>query len=244
MATPRENKPPAGPRVSPVRTIISLLLLLTVGVVCGIELRAGLGQYLTGKAFGAKSEEGAFTEVTLSEAKSMVSMFPTETVHRSTPSETVIKFEWFSLLRPLMGEASPQMFVTAGGGDDPLAMTFHTEADDEATAPVSATDGGGGPPDGMGKGPIGMGGMGMGMGMGMRPGGGGPGGPPADGPGPSGKGRPELEADSTETPAPDTTPGAEGAAPIIDPPATDPPATDPPATDPPAASEPGGAPPQ
>ena len=261
MAQPKEHKPPAGPKVSPVRTIVSLLLLLVVGVVCAIELRAGLGQMLTGKAFAKKSEEGAFTNVKLSEAKSMVSMFPAETLHRSTPSETVVKFEWFSLLRPLMGESSPQMYVTAAGGDDPNALAYHTEAEDEETVAPNATGGGGplpagmgtgGPPAGMGMG--GPGGMGMGGpgGMGMGgPGGMGPGGGRGDG----GKGRPEMEEDpaSTDVPAADAAPATEGTAPATEPPATEPPATEPPATEPPAteppateppaASEPGGVPP-
>jgi len=45
---------PKGPKVSPARTIVSLILLAVVGVVCLIEMRAGLGQYLSGK----KTEAG------------------------------------------------------------------------------------------------------------------------------------------------------------------------------------------
>ncbi|MFZ9089599.1 MAG: hypothetical protein ACO3FE_05860, partial [Planctomycetaceae bacterium] len=45
---------PRGPKVSPARTIVSLVVLLIVGSVCVIELRAALGQYLSGKALLAR----------------------------------------------------------------------------------------------------------------------------------------------------------------------------------------------
>ena len=223
MSQPKQHKPPAGPKVSPVRTIISLLLLLVVGVICAIELRAGLGQFLTGKAFATKSKEGEFEAVKLAEAKAMVSMFPTETLHRSTPGETVVKYEWFSLLRPLMGQTSPTMYIVAEGGDDPDALAYHTEADDEESVAAPSAGGGGPPAGGMG----GPGGMSM-PGMG-GPGMGGPGmGGPGGGRGEGGKDRPAMEDDPAAT----------------DTPATDAPATDAPATDAPAGSEPGGVPPQ
>jgi len=273
VSQPKEHKPPAGPKVSPVRTIISLLLLLVVGVICAIELRAGLGQFLTGKAFAAKSKEGEFEAVKLTDAKSMVSMFPTETLHRSGPGETVVKYEWFSLLRPLMGQTNPTMYIVAEGGDDPDALAYHTEADDEEAVATPAA-GTGGPPGGMsmpGMGPPGgmsmpgMGGPGMGGPGGGGPGGGGRG--PGGGRGEGGKDRPEMEEEpaATDAPATDAAPAAEGTTPpatdtpatdtpatdapatdtpATDTPATDAPATDTPATDTPAASEPGGVPPQ
>ncbi len=234
MAPPKENKPPAGPKVSPARTIVSLLLLLVVGVVCAIELRAGLGQYLTGRAFTAKcNKEGEFENIKLSEAKSLVSMFPSETVHRKSESDVVLKYEWFSLLRPLMGESSPKMYLIAGGGSDPIALAFHTEADDDVPVPVPSA--GDGPPPGMGAGGMGM--------MPGGPGGGPPGiGGPGGGRGAGGKDRPALEGDP-ETPATDGTATPATDTPATDAPATDAPATDAPATDAPAGSEPDSKPP-
>jgi hypothetical protein len=263
VAEPKVNKPPAGPKVSPVRTIVSLVLLLVVGAVCVIELRAGLGQMLTGKAFAAKSEEGAFTGVKLSEAKGMVSMFPEETVHRETDSDIVYKYQWFSLLRPLLGETSPQMYLYADKDPEPNALGFYTEAEDDPpvrTAPAATSGAGGGPPAGMGMGMMpGMGGGGPGGG---GPGGGGPGGgaggrgPGGGGPGrgEGGRGRPAVEDDTatsdpaaTDTAAPTDTPATDASDPApAEPAATEPAKTeeDVPTSDAPATTEQDPAPPQ
>jgi hypothetical protein len=218
-------KTPPGPKVSPARTIVSLALLLIVGVVCIIELRAGLGQMLTGKAMAAKSEDGVFTGsgVTLEEAKGMLSLAPSESIERDDPTEIVYRYEWFSLLRPLMGETSPQLFLVTRKGDTPVAVAFHTSAEEEpetassgaasAAAPPTGMPGMMGPPGGGGP-PGGAGAMRGGMGGGM-----GGNGPPPDGVPPGalgvpGRQRPAVEGD--ESTAPETTseaPSADPAAP-------------------------------
>ena len=69
-------KSATSPKVSPARTVASLILLLVVGVVCAIELRAGFGQMMSGKSLAAKSNDGEFTDLSLEEARGMMSLAP------------------------------------------------------------------------------------------------------------------------------------------------------------------------
>jgi len=210
-------KSPTGPKVSPTRTIVSLVLLVIVGVVCIIELRAGFGQMMSGKAMAAKSEDGVFSGVTLEEAKGMLSLAPSESIERDDPTEIVYRYEWFSLLRPLMGETSPQLFLVSNKSDTPLAVAFHTSAEDELPAASSGGPDVGAPPAGMSgmmspPGPPGgvgamPGGMGPPGGMGAMPGGMSP--PGAQG----GPGRQRPAAEGDDSAAPETTSEAPSADP-------------------------------
>jgi hypothetical protein len=178
--------------VSPVRTIVSLVVLAVVGGVCLIEMRAGLGQYLSvkelKKVLGGEGDATNQTTVKFEDAKSMLRMAPTEELVRETAVEKVYRYSWYSFLRPLIGEQSPQIFIYVSMREQPVATDFFT-SDEEGQAgsgyvykepPVSS-----GPPPlplPSGDGGAGMGGPGMGPpggGM-MRPPGGGPG---AGGPG-------------------------------------------------------------
>ena len=192
-----------GPKVSPVRTIVSLVVLLIVGTICVIELRAGLGLYLTGKALAASQEpaadESAATapaaqqpgappvprlevkRITMDEARAMVKMFPTETVHRDSEYEVVYRYQWFSLLRGLIGEKAPEIFIAADKGTPSMYQTFYTDGDEAGgnyVGPSGPDVGGGGlPPEDFAAGGPGGGGMGgPPRGMGGRGGMGGPGG--------------------------------------------------------------------
>ena len=114
---------PKGPKVSPARTIVSLVVLLIVGTVCVIELRAGLGQYLTGKALTAKQKvdpqngAGVFEQLSMDDARSLVKMFPTESVHRDDENEIVYRYQWYSMLRGLIGEKNPEIYISSSKGD-------------------------------------------------------------------------------------------------------------------------------
>lgn len=193
-----KKKSPTGPKVSPARTVISLIVLLIVGVICVIELRAGLGQMWSGKALEASSKDGEFSDLTLEEARGLLSMAPSETVEDRGPDKAH-RFEWYSLLRPLMGQKSPWIMIIATDEEKPMALAFTNEeevvveevTDNAPPAPTPNMGPGGGGGMGMGGG----GGMGMGMGPGGGPGGpgGGPGGP-GGGPG-GGRQRPALEGE-------------------------------------------------
>jgi uncharacterized membrane protein YgcG len=221
-------KSATGPKVSPARTVASLILLLIVGVVCAIELRAGFGQMMSGKSLAAKSNEGEFTDLTLDDARGMMSLAPKETSENRGP-DTYYHFEWYSLLRPLMGQTNPKLTIVATNEEKPMALAFFAsdEADSAArsapqTGEASEPGAGAGGP-GMMSG--GMGGPGMGMGMGGSPGGGG-----------GQNKRPPMEDEpastdspsSTEAPAPseNSTPSETPAAetPVGDAPATEEPA--------------------
>ena len=214
MAQTPPAKAPTGPKVSGTRTVVSLVFLVVVLVVCGIELRAGLGQFLTLRAFNDVnvSENSLFKNKSFDEAHGMVAAFPSKSEVQTGVHEDVHHFYWYSLLRPLMGEKNPEVFVSADHGTPPNAVSFYTSTEGEVekmpvdpnAVPADSQMSSGGPmPKGMG--------MGMGMGMGGRPGGG----PPAGGPPAGGGIRPPMENDTTDPAAPDApkTEGETGAAP-------------------------------
>ena len=223
---PMRAKAPAGPKVSGARTVVSLGLLVIVLIVCVIEVRAGLGQYLTLKSFAGKSENSMFQNVTLAEAQAMISMFPSNPIVVKGESEDSYHYHWYSLLRPLAGKDVPELYVSADHSDPPRAVSFYTSIEGEPVHPpfdpnavrTSTTL------PGMPMGAGGPGGpRGGGMGGPGGPGGGGAGGP--GGPGDGGRKRPALEGDATEPAAKE------------DPSATEPAKSEDNAT--PAATEPG-----
>lgn len=168
MSAPRTQNPNA-PKVSPARTVVSLILLLIVGAICVVELRAGLGHMWTTKALAGKSEQGTFEKVPMADVRQMLAMGPSESVQKEDELEITYKFEWMSLLRPLMGESSPVVFIVASKTDPPLARAFFTEAEEDpsVTAVPPSPGGDSGMPQmgsGMGMGGPGMGGPGMGGG--------------------------------------------------------------------------------
>jgi len=191
-----------------------------VGVVCLIEMRAGLGQYLSGKelkgVLGGDDSAAPLTSVRFAEAKALLSMSPTEEVVRETDHEKVYRYSWYSLLRPLIGEPSPQIFISVTTDADAIATGFFTSEDEQPGAgyvyqeppggsgsvspppllpPPSDVDGAAGPggPGGRG-GPGGPGGPG---GMRMPGGFGGMMGPPGGG---KGRKRPAMEGDEKAAP--------------------------------------------
>ncbi|MFO0999756.1 MAG: hypothetical protein U0936_05420 [Planctomycetaceae bacterium] len=167
-------KSATGPKVSPARTVASLILLLIVGVVCAIELRAGFGQRMSGNSLAANSNDGEFKDLSLEAARGMMALSPSETSENRGP-DTYYHFEWYSLLRPLMGQANPKLTIVATNEEKPMALAFF--AADETDSPARPAQQTGVPTEsGAGPGGHGMmsGGMGgPGMGMGGGPGGGG-----------------------------------------------------------------------
>ena len=153
-----------GPKVSGTRTLISLVLLVVVAVVCVIELRAGLGHFMTLKAFNKKevSENNLFKNTTFEAANGMLTAFPSKSAVKPGDYEDIHHFYWYSLLRPLMGEGHPEVFMTVDHSEPANAISFYTSTEGESettpfdpNAPVSA------PPMGM-PGMSGGGGQGMG----------------------------------------------------------------------------------
>lgn len=168
-------KSATGSKVSPARTVASLILLLIVGVICAIELRAGFGQMMSGKSLAAKSNDGEFTDLTLDDARGMMSLAPTETSELRGP-DTYYHFEWYSFLRPLMGQTNPKLTIVATNEEKPMALAFFASDEAESVGkPAPSTDGpansgasAGGP--GMMGGEMGGPGMGMGGGQGAEAG--------------------------------------------------------------------------
>lgn len=211
-------KSSTGPKVSPARTVASLILLLVVGVVCVIELRAGFGQMMSGKSLAAKSNDGEFTDLTLEDARGMMSMAPSETSENRGP-DTYYHFEWYSLLRPLMGQTNPKLTIVATNEEKPMALAFFAsdETDSVAKSAPSAeeTTESGSEASGMMSG--GMGGPGMGMGGGPGSGGKNKRPPMEDEPASSESPAPLENSEPSETPAAETpvgeTPAADEPAP-------------------------------
>lgn len=224
-------KSATGPKVSPARTVASLILLLIVGVVCAIELRAGFGQMMSGKSLAARSNEGEFTDLSMEDARGMMSLGPKETSENRGP-DTYYHFEWYSLLRPLMGQKNPKLTIVATNDDKPIALAFF--ASDEADSParpvqqtgVATESGAGAGGPGMMSG--GMGGPGMGMGMGGGPG---------DGGGQNKRPPMEDEPASTDSPAPAETPAPSENSTPSETPAAETPVGDTPATEEPAPAK-------
>ena len=120
------------PGVSRTRKTVSLVLLLIVLVVGGIEMHAVLSQVLTMRAFGNVSKNNGFNTVSFAEAEAMLVGFPSELPLEERPFEDVHHYEWYSLLRPLTGKKSPELFVTTNRWDPSTAVSFYTEIEDYA----------------------------------------------------------------------------------------------------------------
>lgn len=225
--------PAGGPAVSKARTIVSLILLLVVGVVCVIELRAGLGHWMTANAMKGKcNDQGEFENLTLQDAQGLVKFGPA-VKENAEDAGVSFRYTWFSLLRPIMGDGSPGLTLVATKGEKPMALTFHTDAEEEPMASPAPTSGTETPsassPGGMMGAPGGPGGSMMH--------GGAMGGPQSPGGAGGGRGdRPPVEGEEAETPAP--TEGAAADKPAENGPAEDKPADDKPAEDKPAESQP------
>lgn len=154
----------SGAKVSPARTAASVVLLLIVGVICVIELRAGLGQMLSGKALAARSNDGEFTVLSLDEAVGLLTMAPQATVE-TRHLDSIHRYEWYSVLRPLIGQQNPQVTIISSNEEKPMALAFTTADEEPESAPVPASAGETSSPM---ADPGGMMGAGMGPGGGMR----------------------------------------------------------------------------
>jgi hypothetical protein len=96
-----------------------------VGVLCVIELRAGLGNYLTGQAFKKNSNEGGFTDMTMEKLDGLVSFGPKKEVAEDSGELVTYRYQWYSLLRGLIGERPPEIYVVASVGDNPKALSYY-----------------------------------------------------------------------------------------------------------------------
>lgn len=183
-------------KVSPARTAASMVLLLIVGIICVIELRAGLGQMLSGRALAARSNDGEFTDLSFEEAIGLLKLAPEPTVEKRS-LDSIYRFEWYSVLRPLLGQQNPQITIIASNDEKPMALAF-TTADEE---PASTEDSGSENPA---SSPSPMPGGGM-----MGPGGG-----PESGAGErtDGRQRPEMEESNESAAAPESDPTSTPAA--------------------------------
>lgn len=128
----QQVSPPKTTGVSPARRAVSTVLLVVALVILGIELRAGLGQSNSGKAMSAMLTEGVFENVPLTTAQAALALWPSESVLRDDKLEKVVRYSWFSLLRPLTGKPQPELFLVSDKSDPPRAITFYTDPEDAA----------------------------------------------------------------------------------------------------------------
>lgn len=212
-------------KVSPARNAASVVLLLIVGIIGFIELRAALGHMMSGKALAARAPDGEFTDLPLAEAVGLLKMAPAPVIE-NRGLDSMYRYEWYSVLRPFIGKQSPQITIVVSNDEKPMALAFTTADEEPAPAPVPAAPGSASSPSPM---PGGM----------MAPGGG-PG--SGTGEGADGRKRPEMEESDESAVAPETdsvsTPAAPPAAATETPEPTATPAADAPAADPAASGNP------
>ncbi len=133
MAENPPAKVPTGPKVSGTRRFISLIVLVIAVVVCAIEMRAGLGQFLTLRSFNEVSEKSAFKNVSLADAQGMIAAFPSKSKVKAGETVDEHHYYWYSLLRPLMGQKAPELYLTSDHSDPaPMALSFYTSIEDES----------------------------------------------------------------------------------------------------------------
>ena len=206
---------PTGPKVSGTRTLVSLVVLAIVLVVCTIELRAGLGHFLTLKSYNKVSENNLFKNITYDQANGMVAAFPSKSEPKKGEFEDTHRYYWYSLLRPLMGKSSPEVFITVDHAEPMNAVSFYTSTEGEMeTVPFDPNAAPPAPTMGMGGMP-GMGGGHGGEGSGM--GGGGMGGPRRPRGGDQKGDRPAMEGESETNVAEPAKPDAEPADAVVEP---------------------------
>lgn len=100
----------------------------------------------------------------------MVAAFPSKSEIEQGEFEDVHHYYWFSLLRPLMGEGNPEVFMTVDHASPPNAISFYTSTEGELESPPHDPNAPApAPPTGMSG--MNSGGPEMGMGMGGGTGG-------------------------------------------------------------------------
>lgn len=116
--------------VSPLRKKISTVVLLVLLVVLLVEVRAGMGQSLSGKALQETSPDGVFEKKTpLASIESLMSLAPSKSVVLETKEEFEYRYSWFSVLRPILQRPEAAFYVTTTKLTDPLyAVRYNTEA--------------------------------------------------------------------------------------------------------------------
>lgn len=115
--------------VSPTRKKVSACVLITLLVVLLVEIRAGAGHSMSGKALQEACPDGVFNNVMMSDVDAMMTLAPSRTVVRETPEEVEYRYGWFSLLRPLLQRPDASLYVVSDKNSDPPSATrFNTEA--------------------------------------------------------------------------------------------------------------------
>ena len=116
--------------VSRTRKAVSSAVLAVVVIVLAIELRAAIGHAQSVKALTAVAPEGLFEKTFQAEIESKLLLFPAESVVRSNIDEHVVRYHWFSILRPLIGQPELELFVVAAPEEPRQAFAFYTDPDE------------------------------------------------------------------------------------------------------------------
>lgn len=142
-----------GKQVSKARKVISGIILLALLVVLGIEGRAGFGHSSSAKALQDIAPDGAFQQdtVTREQVEAMMVLSPNteELDFDSGRGRVEYKYEWKSLIRPLMANMpATELYVSYSEEEPQYAMYYGTDAPEKFQAPSIGpgwdADGGGG----------------------------------------------------------------------------------------------------
>ena len=113
--------------VSPLRKIISAVVLCVLAIVLIIEVRAGLGHMWSGNMLQENSPSGRFDNLSLAEFEPMLSFAPSRSLVREINGEIEYKYSWFSLLRPLLSRPEAAYYVIVSTTTPPHVRRFNTE---------------------------------------------------------------------------------------------------------------------
>jgi hypothetical protein len=118
---------PATGGVSVTRTRISLGLLVISVTILGLELRSKLGPLWTGLQFAKMSEDGAFTNATISDVRRHLSLFPSEAIDVDAPDETIYCYTWYSPLEHFRRSPRSELFVVGSKDSPPRAVVYFND---------------------------------------------------------------------------------------------------------------------
>lgn len=136
--------------VSPVRKAVSIVVLLVVLILLGIEGRAGFGHSSATAKLQDLAPQGAFKqgEITQEQLNDMMPMSPTIEEVGETVNTVECRYSWKSVIRPLMsGMTETEVYVTFTNSEPRYAVTFGTEkpepipvrSDDDGDSQSSST---------------------------------------------------------------------------------------------------------
>lgn len=118
---------PAAGGVSARRNRISMALLVITVVTLALELRSKFGPLWTGLQFAEMSEDGAFTNATVSEVQGHLSLFPSVSIESDAPDEIIYCYSWYSPLEHFRRSPRSELFLVGSKDNPPRAMVYFND---------------------------------------------------------------------------------------------------------------------